>query len=276
MGKTIEHASLYGTDISDDENSEFMMKMFVGLLAEVITQGVSKIHEEMSKFFCAAHFEGTLEEKDIPLAVLHGIQKCFSIIQNRCVQATEELSRLVIETASQQPAKLKDFWTQELAIEMQTRLLELSKFQFISSLQEEITKKVLPLPNSPFFSSLSVFGPRSLFVMKYLYVNKVQNCTLLCTMRLDMRLGGYWIQTRETDIMCPNKQSKSCLLYVMRNSAVSMVHQSAAWQMRTCARNVQCWCKQIPKTKVPFANSNCRPDKSECSDTQAAAKVKKN
>jgi hypothetical protein len=57
------------------------------------------------------------------------------------VQATEEFSRLVIETASQRPATLKDFRTQELASEMQTRLLELSKFQPISSLQEEIAKK---------------------------------------------------------------------------------------------------------------------------------------
>ncbi len=31
--------------------------------------------------------------------------------------------------------------TQELAIDMQTRLLELSKFQSIGSLQEEISKK---------------------------------------------------------------------------------------------------------------------------------------
>jgi hypothetical protein len=40
----------------------------------------------------------------------------------------EELSRLEIETASQRPATLKDFRTQEIAIEMQTRLLECSKF----------------------------------------------------------------------------------------------------------------------------------------------------
>jgi hypothetical protein len=86
-------------------------------------------------------FEGTLEEKDSPLAPLHGIQKCFIIIQNRCVQATEELSRLVTESASQRPATLKYFRTQELAIEMQTRLWELSKFQPIGSLQEKIARK---------------------------------------------------------------------------------------------------------------------------------------
>ncbi len=141
MGKTMEFTSLYGTDLSDVENEESMLKMFVGLPAEIITQSFSKIHEESSKIFCAEYFEGTLEEKDSPLAPLHGIQKCSIIIQNRCAQATEELSRLVTESASQRPATLKDFRTQELAIEMQTRLWELSKFQPIGSLQEEIAWK---------------------------------------------------------------------------------------------------------------------------------------
>jgi hypothetical protein len=44
---------MYGTDLSNEENAESMMRMLVGLPAEVITQGVSKIHEEFSKFFCA-------------------------------------------------------------------------------------------------------------------------------------------------------------------------------------------------------------------------------
>ncbi len=75
------------------------MKIFVGLPAEVITQGVSKIHEEFSKFVCAEYFEGTLEEKD----------------------------RLVIETASQRPATLKNFRTQELAIEANSSPLAVSR-----------------------------------------------------------------------------------------------------------------------------------------------------
>jgi hypothetical protein len=84
MSKSFEHISLYGADSSffDDENEESMMKMFVGLPAEVITQGTSKIHEEFSKFFCIEYFEKTLEEKDSPLAPLHEIQKC--IIINVC------------------------------------------------------------------------------------------------------------------------------------------------------------------------------------------------
>jgi hypothetical protein len=56
----------------------------------------------------------------------------------RCVHATDELSRLTIETASQRPATLKDFRTQELVFERQTRLWESSKFQLIG---EEIAKK---------------------------------------------------------------------------------------------------------------------------------------
>jgi hypothetical protein len=51
-----------------------------------------------------------------------------------CVRATYELSRLVIETAGQRPATLKDFRTQELALERQTRLWELRKFYWISVL----------------------------------------------------------------------------------------------------------------------------------------------
>jgi hypothetical protein len=74
-GKTIEHASMYGTDLSDAENAESMMRMFVGLPAEVITQGVSKIHVEFSKIFCAEYFEEDLDKKDNLLAPLHGIQK---------------------------------------------------------------------------------------------------------------------------------------------------------------------------------------------------------
>jgi hypothetical protein len=72
---------------------------------------------------------------------MRGIQQCFIINQNRCVRATDELSRLVIETASHRPATLKDFRTQELALERQTRLWELSKFEPICSRQEEIAKK---------------------------------------------------------------------------------------------------------------------------------------
>ncbi len=75
---------------------------------------------------------------------MRGIQQCFIDIQNRCVRglrATDELSRLVIETASQRPATLKYFRTQELALERQTQQWELSKFDSIGTRQEEIAKE---------------------------------------------------------------------------------------------------------------------------------------
>ena len=37
-------------------------------------------------------------------ALDHGIQQCFIDIQNRCVRATDEILRLVIETTGQLPA----------------------------------------------------------------------------------------------------------------------------------------------------------------------------
>jgi hypothetical protein len=111
---------MYGTDLSDNENAEFIVRMFVNLLAELITQGVSKIHEEFSKFFCADYFKDSLEEIDSPLAALHVIQDCFIIIQNRCAQATGEHSILVIEAASQRPETQKEIRAQELAIDMQS------------------------------------------------------------------------------------------------------------------------------------------------------------
>ena len=140
-GKALDHMSMYGTDLSDEDYAENMYQMFVNLPAEVITQGVSMIHAEFTKFFRAEHFKDESIEQGGSLAKMRGIQQCFIIIQNRCVRATDELSRLVIETASHRPATLKDFRTQELALERQTRLWELSKFEPIGSRQEEIAKK---------------------------------------------------------------------------------------------------------------------------------------
>jgi hypothetical protein len=122
-GKVLDHVSMYGTDLSNEENAESMMRMFVGLPAEVITPGVPKIHKEFSKFFCAEYFDNESDNKGGPLAILRGIQQCFIDIQNRCVWATDDLSRLVIETAGQLPATLNDLRAQELALNMQTRLL---------------------------------------------------------------------------------------------------------------------------------------------------------
>jgi hypothetical protein len=74
--------------------------MLVNLPAEVITQGESVIHAKFSKFFRAEYFNGESTKRGGPLALLRGIQQCSIDIQNRCVRATDELSRLVIETDS--------------------------------------------------------------------------------------------------------------------------------------------------------------------------------
>ncbi len=47
----------------------------------------------------------------------------------------------MIETAGERPATPKDFRTQELALERQTQLWELSKFEPIGIHQEEMAKK---------------------------------------------------------------------------------------------------------------------------------------
>ncbi len=108
-GKALDHVSMYGTDLSDEENEENIYQMFVNLPADVITQGVAMIHAEFCKFFRAEYFNGESTKPGGSLALMRGIQQYFIDIQNRCVRATDELSRLVIETASHRPATLKIF-----------------------------------------------------------------------------------------------------------------------------------------------------------------------
>ncbi len=92
-GKELDHVSMYGTDLSDEENAENMYQMFVNLPAEVITQGVSMIHAEFSKFFRAEYFNDESAKQGGSLALMRGIQQCFIDIQNRCVRATDELDQ---------------------------------------------------------------------------------------------------------------------------------------------------------------------------------------
>jgi hypothetical protein len=75
-----------------------MYRMFVNLPAQIITQEMSKIHTEFSKFFRTEYFNGESNKTGEHLAILRGIQQCFIDIQNRCVRATDELSRMVIES----------------------------------------------------------------------------------------------------------------------------------------------------------------------------------
>jgi hypothetical protein len=94
-GKALDHVSMYGTDLSDEDYSENMYQMFLNLPAEVITQGVSMIHAEFTKFFRAEYFKDESIEQDGSLAKMRWIQQCFTIIQNRCVRATDELSHVL-------------------------------------------------------------------------------------------------------------------------------------------------------------------------------------
>ena len=139
-GKALDHMSMYGTDLTDEEYTANMYRMFINLPAEVITQGVSMIHTEFTKFFCAECFKTESIEQGGSLAKMRGIQQCFIIIQNRCVRATDEIYRMVNETAGHRPGTLKEFRAQEIALERQVRLLERSKFEPIGSRQEEIVR----------------------------------------------------------------------------------------------------------------------------------------
>ncbi len=76
-GKGLDHVSMYGTDLSDEGNEENMYRMFVNLPAEVITQGVSMIHAEISKFLRAEYFNYESIEQGGSLAMMRGIQQCF-------------------------------------------------------------------------------------------------------------------------------------------------------------------------------------------------------
>ncbi len=130
--------------------------------------------------------------------------------------ATEDLSRLVTKSAKQRPATLKDLRTQEIAIDGQTRLLELSRFQALGSLWDEITKKLCRF-------QIREEGTR----LNAATQNAVGNAL---TQLIDTFLGA--------DESNFHKQSKKCLQFAETSIAASMVRQSAVWWMRTCARNV--------------------------------------
>ncbi len=117
-GKALDHVSMYGTDLSNEEN-ENMYQMSMNLQTEVITQGVKN---SPNSFAQNTSTTNQITKVDLWLycVPMCGVQQCFIDVQNRCVRATDEQSRLVIETAGQLPATLKDFRMQELALEMQT------------------------------------------------------------------------------------------------------------------------------------------------------------
>ncbi len=147
--KPLGPVSMYETDLSDDST-----EIYLGKCREYVSDvrkpsGGShyprSVYDKcwILQFFRAEYFNGESTRQSGSLALMRGIQQYFIDIQNRCVRATDELSRLVIETASQRPATLKDFRTEELALERQTQLWELlvSNFEPIGTRQEVIAKK---------------------------------------------------------------------------------------------------------------------------------------
>jgi hypothetical protein len=80
-GKALDHVSMYGTDLSDEENTETMYRMFTNLPAEVITQGVSMIDVEFSKFFHAEYLMANRINKVDPWPYCVGFNNVLSIFK---------------------------------------------------------------------------------------------------------------------------------------------------------------------------------------------------
>jgi hypothetical protein len=64
---------LQGLDLACQENAENMYQMLVNLPAEVITQGESLIHGELSSFFRAEYLDDESNNKGRPLTLLSEI-----------------------------------------------------------------------------------------------------------------------------------------------------------------------------------------------------------
>jgi hypothetical protein len=228
--------------------------MFVNLPAEVITQGMSMIHHdaEFSKFFRTEYFNGESNKTGGPLAILRGIQQCFIEIQNRCVRATDELlvSRMVFETAGQRPVTLKDFRTQELALERQTQLWELSKFEPIGTYQKEIAKKFCSFQIREEGSRLNT---------------ATQNAIGFALSRLLDPSPGDAVATLNLKKVFSTCREKFCRIM---GAPVGRLLDESMRQGRAMLAQAE------TKSKAPFGNRNGRTDKSYSLDPQFA-KLKK-
>ncbi len=78
---------MYGTDRSDEENTNDMYRMFANLPADVITQGVSMIHGEFGEFFRAEYFHGESNKQGGSLALCGRTKRSKpSVRPGRCIQ----------------------------------------------------------------------------------------------------------------------------------------------------------------------------------------------
>jgi hypothetical protein len=178
------------------------------------------------------------------LAILRGIQQCFIEIQNRCVRATDELSRLVIETAGQRPGTLKDFRTQELALERQTQLWELSKFEPIGTHQEKIAKKFCRFRIREEGSRLNTATQNAIgFALSLL---------------LDPSPGDA-VTTINLKKVFSTCREKFCSI---NGAQVGLLLDEGMRQERAMLAQAE------TKSKVPFGQRNGRPDKSDGLDPQ--------
>jgi hypothetical protein len=184
------------------------------------------------------------------LAILRGIQQCFIEIQNRCVRATDELSRLVIETAGQRPVTLENFCTQELALEKQTQLWDLSKFEPIGTHQEEIAKKFCRF-------QIREEGSRLLLVN-----TATQNAIGFAFSLLLDPSPGDAVTTSNLKKVFSTCLEKFCSINVV---LVGRLLDEGMRQERAMLAQDE------TKSKAPFANRNGRPDKSDGLDQQFAS-----
>ncbi len=84
MGKFIEHTSIYGTDLSDDENAESMMKIFMPSL-KVYRRYIKNSPNSFMLIISRTHLK-----RKIVRWQLYTVFRIVSLfVQNQCVQATE-------------------------------------------------------------------------------------------------------------------------------------------------------------------------------------------
>jgi hypothetical protein len=181
-----------------------------------------------------------------------GFNNVLSILeQNSCVRATDELSKSVNETAGQleRPATL-NFRTQALALERQTRLWELSKFQPIGTHQEEIAKKFCRFQIREDGTRLNTATQNEWELRKFQPIGTHQEEIAKKFCRFQIREDGTRLNTATQNAI---GFAPSLLLGA---HYATMLAQTET------------------KSKAPFGNRNGRQDKSNDSDPQFA-KLKK-
>jgi hypothetical protein len=160
------------------------------------------------------------------------------------------LMRLVIETASQRPATLRDFRTQELALERQTQLWELSKFEPIGTRQEEIAKMFCRLQIREEGSRLKT---------------GTQNAIGFALSRFLDPTPGEDVPTLTLKKVLSTCREKFCSI---NGAPVGRLSDEGMRQERAMLAQAE------TKSKAPFGSPNGRTDKSDGLDPQFA-KLKK-